>query len=329
MILYVMSRPHSGSTILDILLGNTPSIESVGQLVSDMGKLDNPCACGSTIATCPFWSEVRRRVAADGIGWDEAVTASVGQAHVRRFGATLRAPADDASMQRLAMITASITRAIAAVSGKPLVLDSSKEPARALFLARYVSEARLIRLVRDPRSAVASHYWRLKDKGYFHFLRRDYRAPALAPLFLVLAAASWVVGNLLHEIAASRARGRVTRILYEDLRDSPHRELRRLGAELRVDVEPVLAMIDSGQTLPAGHDIGGNDIRLEEGLRFDPAKETSRRALPRWVELMTVALCWPLMLRYGYPLKHQVQRPATGSARVASPVPCALEQRRS
>ena len=62
MFLYVMSRPHSGSTILDILLGNTASVESVGQLVSDMGKLDNPCACGATIRTCPFWSEVRERV---------------------------------------------------------------------------------------------------------------------------------------------------------------------------------------------------------------------------------------------------------------------------
>ena len=66
MFLYVMSRPHSGSTILDILLGNTASVESVGQLVSDMGKLDNPCACGATIRTCPFWSEVRERVEAGG-----------------------------------------------------------------------------------------------------------------------------------------------------------------------------------------------------------------------------------------------------------------------
>jgi hypothetical protein len=50
------------------------------------------------------------------------------------------------------------------------------------------------------------------------------------------------------------------------------------------------------------HIIGGNDVRLEPGLRFDPQKERKRPKLPRWVERLTVALCWPLMRRYGYPL---------------------------
>jgi hypothetical protein len=303
MFLYVMSRPHSGSTILDILLGNTASVESVGQLVSDMGKLDNPCACGATIRTCPFWSEVRERVETGGIGWDEAVRASVGQAHVGRFWRTLRARADDPEMARLVQITDAVNAAIAATAKKPIVLDSTKEPTRGLFLARFYPDARLIRLVRDPRSAVASHYWRLKDKGYFHFLRRDYRVPALSPLFLALAAASWTVGNALHEIAASRAPGRVIRIRYEDLRDRPAEELARVGTAFGLDVKPVLEMVARGETLPAGHDIGGNDIRLEHGLRFDPKKETTRRALPRWVEMLTVALCWPLMGRYGYALR--------------------------
>ena len=63
MLLYIMSRPHSGSTILDILIGNSASVQGVGQLVSDMGKLDNPCACGASIRDCPFWQAVRAEVA--------------------------------------------------------------------------------------------------------------------------------------------------------------------------------------------------------------------------------------------------------------------------
>src|SRR5688500_8082576 len=112
MLLYIMSRPHSGSTILDILIGNSRTVEGVGQLVSDMGKLDNPCACGATIRECLFWQAVRTEVESAGIGWDEAVRSSVDQAHIRRFWRTWRARPSDAQLLRLAEVTRVVTAAI-------------------------------------------------------------------------------------------------------------------------------------------------------------------------------------------------------------------------
>lgn len=311
MYLYIMSRPHSGSTILDILLGNTAEVESIGQLISDLGKLDNLCSCGAKIRDCPFWSAVRGALAQAGIDWDEAVAASLGQAHVRRFVATWWAGADEPRLRRLASLTEALERAILAVNGKPVMLDSSKEPTRGLFLLKYVPSARVVRLVRNPLSAVASHHWRLEKQGRFHFLRREYRQPALAPLFLVLAAGSWLVGNLLAEIAVRAARERVVRIRYEDLRDDPSRELARLGAALGIDVTAAIQKLERGEPFSAGHNIGGNAIRLEQQLRFDPQREAQRLGLPRWVEWVTLGLCWPLMLAYGYPLRRA--RPAAGA----------------
>ena len=297
---YVVGRPHSGSTILDILLGNGPEVAGIGQLVSGMGKTADFCACGATIGDCPFWREVRERVAAAGIPWEEAVAASTGQAHVRSFLRTLLARPDDRRLSRLAVITHAIQTALREVSGKPHMLDSSKEPTRALFLAKHCPQVRFLRLVRHPCSSVASHYWRLRDKGYFHFLRKDRLQPALGPLFLILAAASWTIGNLLGEIAMRHARGRVLVLRYEDLRDDPQAALRRIEAAFGLDLSAVIEQVRIGAPLSAGHVIGGNGIRLEHGLRFDAAKERSRPPLPRWLELTTLLLCWPMMGRYGY-----------------------------
>lgn len=310
MYLYIMSRPHSGSTILDVLLGNTREVESVGQLVSDMGKRGSLCSCGETIENCPFWSTTRDRLAAAGIDWDEAAASLVEQAHVRRFLTTWWAGPDDTHQRHLAMLTEKLVAAILGTSGKNVLLDSSKEPTRGLFLLKYVRSARIIRLVRNPLSAVASHHWRLEKQGRFHFLRREYRQPELAPLFLALAAGSWLVGNLLAEIAVRAAPDRVVRVRYEDLRDDPGRELARLGAVLGIDVDASLAKLDRGEPFTVGHNIGGNAIRHDRQLRFDAQRETTRATLPLWLELLTLFLCWPLMLLYGYPLRRVRPRPA-------------------
>jgi hypothetical protein len=63
--------------------------------------------------------------------------------------------------------------------------------------------------------------------------------------------------------------------------------------------------------------IGGNDVRLEGEVRFDPGKEKRRRRLPLAIELLTVLLCWPLMLRYGYPLRRRGGGAAGGRAEMS------------
>jgi hypothetical protein len=313
MYLYILSRPHSGSTILDILLGNADDVESVGQLISDIGKLDSLCSCGARIGVCPFWTAVREKLASFDIDWNEAATASMSQGHVRYFFRTWRAGPQAADLRRLAVITEALEAAILAQGAKKVLLDSSKEPTRALFLLKYVPSARVIRLVRSPLSTVASHYWRLETQGRFHFLRREYRRPELAPLFLVLAAASWMAGNLLAEIAVRAAPNRVIRIRYEDLRDHPRRELSRLGEALGIDFHRSIKKLEDGERFSAGHNIGGNAIRLDRQLRFDPEREAQRLSLPRWIELVTLCLCWPLMLVYGYSLRRPRPRHAVGA----------------
>ena len=321
MYLYILGRPHSGSTILNIVLGNSASVVSVGQLVSDIGKPENYCGCGSSIATCPFWRDVRLRVEADGIPWGEATTASMAQAHVKWLWRTWSAGPANAYFLRLAAITRSIADAITATAGKPVLCDSSKEATRALFLMKYYPGARMIFLVRDPRSAIASHYWRFRSESRFHFLRKNHFLPRwMGPIVLTLAAASWTVGNLLGELAVRVAPERVLILRYEDLRDRPKEALADIARAFKIEFGDVREMLDRGAVVEIGHNIGGNQVRLEQEVRFDPNKERTRPRLPRWLELVTVSLCWPLMRRYGYHVRNPSD-PSAGSSSAASGVP--------
>ena len=67
-----MGCGRSGSTILDILLGNSSQIESVGELVFALSRADvERCSCGLSLSDCTFWSRVRCDLEAEGIGWGE------------------------------------------------------------------------------------------------------------------------------------------------------------------------------------------------------------------------------------------------------------------
>ena len=302
MYLYVMGRGHSGSTILDILLGGGAAVESVGELVSGLEwyEAGTPCACGAPMRECPYWAEVRRRFEAEGHDWAELARASRRQTDVRRWLPTRLAGRDDPGLCRLAAVTRSLARAIAAVSGKPHVLDSNKEVARGLFLLRYLPEARVVHLVRDPRGIQRSHHWRLRDRRGFLFMRRRFAGRGTAPLLLLLAAASWTVGNALGELTRRAAPGRVLRLRYEDLCDDPAGAVRAIGAAFGLPVEDIVAKLEDGEPFPVGHNVGGNHIRHAGAVRFDAGAEGARPPLPRWAERATVLLCWPLMRYYGY-----------------------------
>lgn len=318
MYLFILSRAHSGSTILDILLGSSERVAGCGEIITGLQQRHTgyPCTCGATVADCPFWQAVRAATVAGGgsspdLDWDAFAEASIAQAHKLRIPATWWAAATPGrAPPRLAWLadaTRRLAQAIRGTSGKPVVLDSSKLPSRALFLIKFLPETRVIHLVRDPRSVLASHWWRFGIKDTWLAERRLYRGP-LAPLAFVEAALFWLLGNLLFELIARRDARRSIRIRYEDLRDRPAVELRRIGAAFGLPLEDVIARLERGDGFRVGHMAGGNAVRLTGEVRFDPGWERKREPLPATLERLTVLLCWPMMLRYGYSLRRQPDR---------------------
>ena len=76
----IASAGHSGSTLLDLLLGNHPRVSGAGEMNRlTLYASDRMCACGATVTNCSYWNQVRaaitKRRNRDGlIRWDECHT---------------------------------------------------------------------------------------------------------------------------------------------------------------------------------------------------------------------------------------------------------------
>lgn len=69
-LLYLVSAPYSGSTLVSLLLGSHPDIATVGELSGPDPRIPSqeyPCSCGVTLVNCPFWREITDRMAQKGI----------------------------------------------------------------------------------------------------------------------------------------------------------------------------------------------------------------------------------------------------------------------
>ena len=58
-IVYIMGRGHSGSTILDLVMGNHEEMRTVGELTNGFRVAGVLCSCGARLDECEFWRDVR------------------------------------------------------------------------------------------------------------------------------------------------------------------------------------------------------------------------------------------------------------------------------
>ena len=298
-VVYVAGRGHSGSTLLDRVLSGAPTVEGVGELVAGMGRVDEPCACGRTVAECEVWADVRARASAlADQPWDEVVARNQRRARGARFGGTWRAGATDPEVDADRRATVAVYPALHERFAVATVVDSSKEITRALFLARFVPEVVVVHLVRDPVDVLASDLDRIR-RGHYRFQRRTIDTKGRVLPFLVFDAVAWTVGNVLVELVARRRGARVVRVRYEDLCTDPVAELGRLGEVLGLDLAACVAAAADGEAFGFGHIVAGNPMRTGEAVRIRPPGGARRRIGRGEARVVRVAT-WPLRRRYGY-----------------------------
>ncbi len=119
-LIYIAGQSHSGSTLLDSLLGAHGAVLGAGELKqldaadpARAGLGDTPCPCGAPRKlACPLWRRVDASLAAAGAP--------------RLLELELQA----ADPERFARDNLAVLRALRAASGRPFIVDSSKDAAR-------------------------------------------------------------------------------------------------------------------------------------------------------------------------------------------------------
>ena len=182
-----MGTANCGSTLLTRLLASHSQIASVGELkATAIGDVDTyTCGCGASFATCCFWQTVTSLCGKRGVSFDihdfgtqirsdQWLVDTVLKATTRgRVFEALRS----AALKGLPLASRALESAIARNSvvidvicetlDKPVFLDASKDPTRALHLSRSPRfDVKVVHLVRDGRAVVASYKKRAADHAH-------------------------------------------------------------------------------------------------------------------------------------------------------------------
>ncbi|MGW4639193.1 sulfotransferase [Sphaerisporangium sp. NPDC004334] len=306
-VVFIGGLGRSGTTLLERLLGETPGVTPLGEVVHlwERGVCSHePCGCGEPFTSCAFWRRVGLRAFG---GWSPGLADRVLTLR-RRVDRTRHIPA--LARRRCQVGLSGYTRAYtrvyeaaAQVAAAPVVVDSSKHASLAFCLSTSpVVDLSVVHLVRDPRAV--AHSWHRRVSRPENGARMTRWRPWRTSLH-------WVVQNLAFELLARRG-GRVIRVRYEDLLADPRAVLGALLADLRLDGGDLPFLRPGLAELSKSHTCAGNPMRFRAGplqLARDDSWSDHLAWRHRW---LVTALTWPLMLQYGYRVRDR---------RAAEPVP--------
>lgn len=291
-VIYILGCGRSGSTLLDLVLGAHARVAGLGEVWYHRRWLKNNfiCTCGARFHSCVFWRAVTEKLRAG--GHQTGVTpvhdrrAKIGALGRLWLGKSLPAPAP---AKGYALASYHLFKAVQEVSGKTVVLDSSKNPMRLLYLyASGLFHIKVIHLIRDGRA-----YLNSTRQPVIMPAQGGRRAPAQSA---ARAAWRWLLTNALSDMICARLPAESwCRIKYEDFACEPAAVTQRLCAFLGLDFSPEL--LQAGRA--AIHNISGSRWRYQSGeaIRLD---EKWRTELPAKRRLVFNVLAGWLNRKYGY-----------------------------
>jgi hypothetical protein len=302
----VAGAGRSGSTLLTLMLGSLPDAFAVGELryLWERGIVEHRlCGCGKPLPDCPVWNRILRRTF-DGLA---AVDVDGAIGAVNWLGDASNLPTIlhrgtwgvFPELGDLPILLGRLYSAIADETCAQMIIDSSKPPTYGWFLGRLPGiELSVIHLVRDPRGTAFSwqHPKTAADRPSGGLMPR--KPPWKSAL-------SWGLWNTTTELLFRSRPERLLRIRYEDLVADPATTVSSVLTFLGYAEDSLDSLDGRRFTRGTSHTVAGNPSRLADApttLAADRAWEAGMSAPARRA---VTALSTPLLLRYGYPIRHR------------------------
>jgi hypothetical protein len=277
-VLYIAGSGRSGSTLLSRLLGEVGGMVNVGQAAFHYaGQCPPiPCGCGVAPHQCEFWKDIPANPQLQ----------ELGQEFFRKRHFARLAFADymgNPKARELMFALRELYQSLRRKTGAEVIVDCSKNPARAYMLARTPGVRLLVvHLIRSPYGVAAS--WREPKEYLFH-------VPAWR------AALSWNFIQASSELMFRRRPVHHWVIRYEDLVESPGVFVEAIATAVLGRPVDCSFLQGNRAKLKVQHMLAGNpdvfqgsDLLIE---RREPALSVGAR-------LVVSAITFPIALRYGY-----------------------------
>jgi Sulfotransferase family len=303
-VINIVGTTRSGSTLIELLLGQLPGFVDVGELrylwFRRLAKHGNMlCGCRTLLRDCPFWESVGETAFG---GWEqldgtEVLTLARAVERERYLPLLVQPRAWRGYERRLREYTALLERlfhAIQAVSGARVVVDASKLLSHAFVMRQVELDVGFLHIVRDCRGVAFS--WgkqvaRPETVDGISYMPR-FRSGAVA--------ARWMYDNAgAHLLTALGNRRAFMR--YETFVARPRDELARVLALLgETDASVSRGLFDGEVPLEPTHSVCGNPMRFRTGQIPIALDEQWRQDMPRRDRIAVNVLAWPLLAAYGY-----------------------------
>lgn len=305
-VLFIACAGRSGSTLLDRVIGAHDGFCSVGELryIWERSFRDNQlCGCGVPFNDCPFWEKVSHDVfgtEAAQVDADSAIRLQRALDEVRHAPWLLQShrPASHrAALEIYSRLLERLYHGVLNVSQDRVIVDSSGDPTHGLILAQLPCiELHVVHLIRDPR-AVAFSWTRERRRPEIHW------KSATMPIAGVRnSATQWMMQNALAERLAKPAAS-YYRLHYEDFVSDPERVVSEVLAPYAGMHERANGVAGREVVLERAHTVSGNPMRFKHGVLKIELDDEWRGAMPQRDRRSVVAITWPLLTKYGYPLR--------------------------